>query len=74
MARGTDFAQDYQQAERAYMQGKYEEAAKIVDRLVDDYPQDPSARLLRGHIYCYGLQQYGVAQEQYQTVLNLTSD
>lgn len=74
MARGTDFAQDYQQAERAYMQGKYEEAAKIVDRLVDEYPQDPSARLLRGHIYCYGLQQYGVAQEQYQTVLNLTSD
>ncbi len=74
MARGTDFAQDYQQAERAYMQGKYEEAAKIVDRLVDEYPQDPSARLLRGHIYCYGLQQYGIAQEQYQTVLNLTSD
>ena len=74
MARGTDFAQDYQQAERAYMQGKYEEAAKIVDRLVDEYPQDPSARLLRGHIYCYGLQQYGVAQEQYRTVLNLTSD
>ena len=74
MARGTDFAQDYQQAERAYMQGKYEEAAKIVDRLVNEYPQDPSARLLRGHIYCYGLQQYDVAQEQYQTVLNLTSD
>ena len=74
MARGTDFAQDYQQAERAYMQGKYEDAAKIVDRLVDEYPQDPSARLLRGHIYCYGLQQYDVAQAQYQTVLNLTSD
>ena len=74
MARGTDFAQDYQQAERAYMQGRYDEAAKIVDRLVDTYPQDPSARLLRGHIYCYGLQQYDVAQEQYQTVLNITSD
>ena len=74
MARGTDFAQEYQQAERAYMQGKYEDAAKIVDRLVDAYPQDPSARLLRGHIYCYGLQQYDVAQTQYQTVLNLTSD
>jgi twitching motility protein PilJ len=74
MARGTDFAQEYQQAERAYMQGKYDEAAGIVDRLVNEYPQDPSARLLRGHIYCYGLQQYDVAQEQYQTVLNLTSD
>lgn len=74
MARGNEFAQEYQQAERAYMQGKYEEAAGIVDRLVDRYPDDPSARLLRGHIYCYGLQKYDVAQEQYQTVLNLTSD
>nr|MCU0551986.1 methyl-accepting chemotaxis protein [Leptolyngbya sp. Prado105] len=74
MARGNEFAQEYQQAERAYMQGKYEEAAGIVDRLVDNYPQDPSARLLRGHIYCYGLQKYDVAQEQYQSVLDLTSD
>ncbi len=74
MARGTDFAQEYQQAERAYMQGKYEEAAQIVDRLVDEFPQEPSARLLRGHIYCYGLQQFGVAQEQYRTVLSLTAD
>jgi twitching motility protein PilJ len=74
MAQTTEFAQGYQQAERAYMQGKYEEAATIVDQLVNDYPQDPSARLLRGHIYCYGLQQYGVAQEQYQSVLDLTTD
>ncbi|MBD2079985.1 methyl-accepting chemotaxis protein [Leptolyngbya sp. FACHB-17] len=74
MARGNEFAQEYQQAERAYMQGKYEEAAGIVDRLVDHYPDDPSARLLRGHIYCYGLQKYDVAQEQYQSVLKLTSD
>ncbi|MER3433877.1 MAG: chemotaxis protein [Leptolyngbya sp. ERB_1_1] len=74
MARGNEFAQEYQQAERAYMQGKYEEAAGVVDRLVDHYPEDPSARLLRGHIYCYGLQKYDVAQEQYQSVLNLTSD
>ncbi|MBW4419457.1 MAG: HAMP domain-containing protein [Myxacorys californica WJT36-NPBG1] len=74
MARETEFAQEYQQAERAYMQGKYQEAAQLVDRLVNDYPQEPSARLLCGHIYCYGLQQYKVAQEQYQSVLALTSD
>ncbi len=74
MARSTDFAQEYQQAEKAYMQGRYEEAAEVVDRLVGDHPQDPSARLLRGHIYCYGLQRYDVAQEQYQTVLDLTQD
>jgi twitching motility protein PilJ len=75
MARGTtDFAQEYQQAEKAYMQGRYDEAAGMIDRLVDSHPQDPSARLLRGHIYCYGLQRYDVAQEQYQSVLDLTSD
>ena len=74
MARSTDFAQEYQQAEKAYMQGRYDEAAEVVDRLVVDHPQDPNARLLRGHIYCYGLQRYDVAQEQYQEVLGLTED
>ena len=74
MARSTDFAQDYQQAEKAYVQGHYDVAAKIVDRLVDQYPQDPSARLLRGHIYCYGLQGYDIAIDQYQSVLDLTHE
>jgi twitching motility protein PilJ len=74
MGSGTEYAQEYQQAEKAYMQGSYEEAAAIVDRLVEDYPEDPNVRLLRGHIYCYGLQQYEVALEQYQSVLGLTSD
>ena len=74
MARSTDFAQDYQQAEKAYMQGHYDVAAKIVDRLVDQHPQDPSARLLRGHIYCYGLQGYDIAIDQYQSVLDLTHE
>jgi twitching motility protein PilJ len=58
----------------AYMQGKYEDAAAIVDRLVEDFPEDPSARLLRGHIYCYGLQQYEVAKQQYELVLRLTKE
>jgi twitching motility protein PilJ len=74
MGSSTEYAQEYQQAEKAYMQGNYEEAAAIVDRLAEGYPADPNVRLLRGHIYCYGLQQYNVAQEQYQTVLTLTSD
>ena len=74
MARSTDFAHDYQQAEKAYMQGHYDVAAKIVDRLVDKHPQDPSARLLRGHIYCYGLQGYDIAIDQYQSVLDLTHE
>jgi len=74
MASGTEYAQEYQQAERAYMQGKYEEAAEIIDRLASEYPGDQSIRLLRGHVYCYGLQQYAVAREEYQTVLTLTND
>ncbi len=74
MASGTEYAQDYQQAQLAYMKGSYEEAAEIVDRLVKEFPGDPSANLLRGHIYCYGLQQYSVAREQYESVLTLTDD
>jgi twitching motility protein PilJ len=74
MASGTEYAQDYQQAQRAYVQGNYEEAAAIVDRLVKDFPTDPSVCLLRGHIYCYGLQQYDIARQQYETVLGLTAD
>ena len=74
MASGTDYAQEYGQAEKAYMQGNYQEAAAICDRLIEDFPDDPSVRLLRGHVYCYGLQQYDVAREQYELVLNLTSE
>lgn len=74
MAAGTDYAQVYGQAEKAYMQGNYQEAAAICNRLIEDFPDDPSVRLLRGHIYCYGLQQYDVAREQYELVLNLTEE
>ncbi|MDX2240915.1 MAG: methyl-accepting chemotaxis protein [Leptolyngbyaceae cyanobacterium bins.302] len=74
MASGTEYAQEYQRAQIAYMNGSYEEAAGIVDRLVNEFPNDPSASLLRGHIYCYGLQQYDVAREQYESVLHLTTD
>jgi len=74
MGSSIDYAQEYQQAQMAYMQQDYETAASVIDRLVQDFPEDPSARLLRGHIYCYGLQQYQVAQEEYSAVLGLTSE
>lgn len=74
MGSGTEYAQEYQKAEKAYMMGSYEEAATIIDRLAEEYPTDPNVHLLRGHIYCYGLQQYDVARDQYQSVLGLTSD
>ncbi|HAG84526.1 MAG TPA: chemotaxis protein, partial [Cyanobacteria bacterium UBA12227] len=74
MASGTDYMQDYGQAQKAYMQGNYQEAAEIIDRLIEDFPDDPSALLLRGHIYCYGLHQYDVARQQYERVLTLSSE
>ncbi|MFM7450094.1 MAG: methyl-accepting chemotaxis protein [Leptolyngbyaceae cyanobacterium] len=74
MASRTEFAQDYQQAQLAYVQEKYEEAAHVIDRLSQNYPDDPSVCLLRGHIYCYGLQRYDIAREQYESVLRLTAD
>lgn len=73
MGSSTGYAQEYQNAQRAYIQGNYEEAATVVDRLAEGYPNDPSVCLLRGHVYC-GMQQYEVAREQYQAVLSLTSD
>ena len=74
MTTSTNFQQDYQRAEAAYMDGNYSEAAALVYQLVEDFPEDPSARLLCGHIYCYGLQQYEVAREQYTVVLGLSDD
>jgi twitching motility protein PilJ len=71
MASGKNFTHTYGLAEKAYMQGDYTSAAAIIDELVQEYPEDPSAALLRGHIYCYGLQQYDIAQIQYQAVLDL---
>ncbi len=74
MGTATEYAQEYQRAQLAYMNGSYDDAAQIVDRLIQNFPDDPSASLLRGHIYCYGLQQYDVAKEQYESVLQLTDD
>ena len=74
MPASADFLQEYQQAETAYTQGNFEEAAGLVYTLIEHYPEDPSARLLCGHIYGYGLQQYDVAQEQYNAVLSLTDN
>lgn len=73
MTSSINHEQEYQKAQKAYIQGNYEEAATLVERLVQDFPEDPNSRLLQGHIYCV-LQQYDQAREQYQVVLNLTED
>ncbi|MUL37426.1 methyl-accepting chemotaxis protein [Gloeocapsopsis dulcis] len=65
--------QEYQEAQKAYIQGNYELAVAIVEQLLQKFPNDANPHLLRGHIYCVH-QQYDQAQEEYHTVLNLTED
>jgi twitching motility protein PilJ len=73
MAFSTQYAQQYQQAVSAYMQGHYEDAASLTKTLVSEYPDDPNLQLLCGHIYSC-LKQYDVAQRHYQNVLQVTND
>ncbi len=73
MAPSIDYGQMYQQAYKAYVNQKYEEAAKLIDQVVQHLTQDPNALLLKGHVY-YVLQKFDIAEEAYQTVLNLTSN
>lgn len=69
-----DYTQEYQLAEAAYLQGNYEKAAEIIDGLVTKFHDDPSVRLLRGHIYCYGLYQYEIGKKEYEYVLTISTD
>lgn len=73
MSLSTRYTQDYQQAVSDYMKGHYQEAAETTDQLVEEYPDDPNLRLLRGHIYSC-LQEYEIANQQYKSVLELTND
>ena len=73
MTSSINHDREYQQAQKAYIQGNYEEAAILIDKLVQDLPNDSNCRLLRGHIYCV-LRHYETAREQYQVVLQLTED
>ncbi|GAX38130.1 methyl-accepting chemotaxis protein [Nodularia sp. NIES-3585] len=69
----NDYLDSYNQARTAYAQQKYEVAATLVDEVVQNVPDDANCHLLRGHIY-YVLQQYDVAQQEYQKVLQLSDD
>jgi twitching motility protein PilJ len=68
------FIKEYQQAENAYSQGDYQQAASIIDKLLPAFANDSNTRLLRGHIYCYGLQQYEIGRQEYEQVLKISSD
>lgn len=71
MASETDYTQLYEQAQTAYFQADYHQAATLLEQLVRDYPDDPNVLLLQGHTYL-GLQQYESAGEYYRNVLELS--
>lgn len=72
MASGTNYSQEYGQAEKAYLESNFPQAAEIIDHLANEFPNDPNVLLLRGHIYCYGFQNYDIAKHQYKSVLDLS--
>ena len=74
MASGTNYSQEYGQAEKAYLQGNFDKAAEIIDNLAEEFPDNPNVLLLRGHIYCYGFQDYDLAQKHYEAVLGLSEE
>ena len=74
MASGTNYSQEYAQAEKAYLQGNFTQAAEIIDRLAEEFSDNPNVLLLRGHIYCYGFQNYELAQQHYEAVLELSQE
>lgn len=71
MVSETDYQERFKQARAAYLEGDLEEASSITDSIMDDYPNDPSAFLLKGHIHLRQ-QEYDLAQINYQKVLDLT--
>lgn len=71
MVSETDYQERFKQARTAYLEGDLEGASSITDDIMNDYPDDPSAFLLKGHIHLRQ-QEYDLAQVNYQKVLDLT--
>lgn len=71
MVSEIDYQERFKQARTAYLEGDLVEASFITDGIMDDYPDDPSAFLLKGHIHLRQ-QEYELAQINYQKVLELT--
>jgi len=65
--------QKYEKASLAYMQGEYQLAADLTKQLVTDSPNDPTYRLLYGHVNL-GLERYQDAVGEYESVMQLTKD
>ena len=68
-----DYNVEYQKAHRAYEQANYQAAGKIIDGLIQVYPEDANSQLLRGHIYLQ-MGEYNIAYDSYQLVLQITQE
>ena len=73
MASRTQYQKEYEKASLAYMQGDYNQAAKLTHELVRVSPSDPMYRLLYAHINL-ALERYQDSIGEYETVLQLTDD
>ncbi|MFM2379601.1 MAG: hypothetical protein RLZZ143_2180 [Cyanobacteriota bacterium] len=73
MPSGKEYAKLYGQAKIAYCEGKLEDAAVIIKDMIGRYPEDANVILLQGHIHL-GLQQYSLARESYEKVLQLAKN
>ncbi len=71
MVLENDYDDKFQLARSAYLEEDLEQAADIIDEMTQQYPDDPSVLLLKGHIHSKH-QEYDLATTQYQKVLNLT--
>lgn len=69
----SSYQQTYTKAYQKYVSGDYSTAATLIDPLIEENPENPNVRLLRGHIYS-GLQQYDIALSEYQVLQGLTTD
>ncbi|MCC0178349.1 HAMP domain-containing protein [Waterburya agarophytonicola K14] len=74
MASGTNYSQEYGQAEKAYLESDFAQAAEIINHLATEFPDNSNVLLLRGHIYCYGFQNYELARQEYERVLELNEE
>lgn len=71
MVSGTDYETKYESAQTAYLEGDLHLASKITEEIIRDYPDDPTALLLKGHIHLRQ-QEYEEAKYSYERVLNVT--
>ncbi len=73
MAAITREQEDYKKAEKAYIDGKYEEASALTALLVAANPQNPKYRLLHGHVNL-ALKNSDEAVKNYEFAIELTHD